>query len=140
MYGERPVQPSSSPCGVALSQAVPETGAGRMGALKLQRCRDLFQPQNRSGTRPSYLKFTKGGGGATFGFDGWSHISPVSSMGGARVPDVELHELSFPHRILTYEYHKDSAGAGKWRGGYGACFRLQFTEDGTTLVGSNRER
>ena len=54
-------------------------------------------------------------------------------MGGARVSDVELHELSFPHRILTYEYRKDSAGAGKWRGGYGAHFRLQFTEDGTTL-------
>ena len=79
------------------------------------------------------FKFTKGGGGATFGFDGWSHISPVSSMGGARVSDVELHELSFPHRILTYEYRKDSAGAGKWRGGYGAHFRLQFIEDGTTL-------
>ena len=63
-------------------------------------------------------------------------------MGGARVSDVELHELSFPHRILKYEYQKDSAGAGKWQGGYGAHFRLQFTEDSTTLsvqTGSDNE-
>jgi N-methylhydantoinase B len=79
------------------------------------------------------LHFTKGGGGATFGFDGWSHISSVSSMGGARVPDPELHELTFPHRILQYEYAKDSAGAGKWRGGYGAFVRLRFNENGTAL-------
>src|ERR1043166_7847877 len=79
------------------------------------------------------LHFTKGGGGANFGFDGWSHISPVSSMGGARVPDPELHELTFPHQILQYELTKDSAGAGKWRGGYGASVRLRFSADGTAL-------
>jgi N-methylhydantoinase B len=79
------------------------------------------------------LHFTKGGGGATAGFDGWSHISPVSSMGGSRVPDPELHELTFPHRILKYEYGRDSAGAGKWRGGYGTAVWLQFTDDQTAL-------
>jgi N-methylhydantoinase B len=80
------------------------------------------------------LHFTKGGGGATAGFDGWSHISPVSSMGGSRVPDPELHELTFPHRILKYEYGKDSAGAGKWRGGYGTEVWLQFNDDDTALA------
>ncbi len=77
--------------------------------------------------------FGKGGGGATYGFDGWSHISPVSSMGGSRVPDPELHELSTPNSILTYEYRKDSEGAGKWRGGYGATFHVRF-ESGSTLL------
>lgn len=116
---------------LALAQAVPQsvqagwarssTGAG--AALN-----------SRSGKYGAFiLHFTKGGGGATFGFDGWSHISPVSSMGGSRVPDPELHELTFPHRILRYEYQNDSAGAGKWRGGYGACVWLQFNDDTTTL-------
>jgi len=116
---------------LALAQAVPELvqsgwsrpNAGAGAALN-----------RRTGRYAAFiLHFTKGGGGATFGFDGWSHISPVSSMGGSRVPDPELHELTFPHLILQYEYKKDSAGAGKWRGGYGASFRLQFVEDGTTL-------
>lgn len=77
--------------------------------------------------------FTKGGGGATEGFDGWSHISPVSSMGGSRVPDPELHELSTPNLILAYEYRNNSAGAGKWRGGYGSVFRVRFEGGGTLL-------
>lgn len=89
---------------------------------------------SRSGRYGAFiLHFTKGGGGATFGFDGWSHISPVSSMGGSRVPDPELHELTFPQRILRYEYQNDSAGAGQWRGGYGACVWLEFNDDTTTL-------
>ncbi len=116
---------------LALAQAVPQlvqagwsrSNAGVGAALN-----------PRTGRYAAFiLHFTKGGGGATSGFDGWSHISPVSSMGGSRVPDPELHELTFPHRILEYEYSKDSAGAGKWRGGYGACFRLRFNEDGTAL-------
>ena len=115
----------------ALSQPVPElvqAGWSRSNSA----VGTAFNP--RTGRYGAFLlKFVKGGGGAAFGFDGWSHISPVSSMGGARVPDVELHELSFPHLILKYEYDMDSAGAGKWQGGYGAFFRLQFTEDGTTL-------
>lgn len=80
------------------------------------------------------LHFTKGGGGATAGFDGWSHISPVSSMGGSRVPDPELHELTFPHRLLKYEYGRDSAGAGKWRGGYGTAVWLRFNDDETAMA------
>jgi N-methylhydantoinase B len=115
----------------ALAQAVPQSvqagwarsSAGAGAALN-----------SRTGRYGAFiLHFTKGGGGATLGFDGWSHISPVSSMGGSRVPDPELHELTFPHHILRYEYQNDSAGAGKWRGGYGACVWLQFNDATTTL-------
>ena len=63
-------------------------------------------------------------------------------MGGSRVPDPELYELTFPHRILNYELRPDSAGAGKWRGGYGALFSLRFNEDGSALsvqIGSGAE-
>ena len=125
---------------MALSQAVPErvqagwarTNAGAGTALN-----------RRTGRAAAFiLHFAKGGGGATQGFDGWNHISPVSSMGGSRVPDPELYELTFPHRILNYELRPDSAGAGKWRGGYGALFSLRFNEDGSALsvqIGSGAE-
>jgi N-methylhydantoinase B len=74
-------------------------------------------------------QFAKGGGGATYGFDGWDHISPVGSMGGSRVPDPELHEIATPNFILGYEYEKDSAGAGRWRGGVGTWIRIRFEAD-----------
>lgn len=89
----------------------------------------------RTGRHAAFiLHFTKGGGGATAGFDGWNHISPVSSMGGSRVPDPELHELTFPHRLLKYEYTRDSAGAGQWRGGYGTVVWLEFKDDNTAMA------
>ena len=116
---------------LALAQAVPEraqAGWARSNAG----AGTASNP--RTGRHAAFiLHFTKGGGGATAGFDGWSHISPVSSMGGSRVPDPELHELTFPHRLLRYEYSKDTAGAGKWRGGHGASVWLRFNEDGTAL-------
>jgi len=116
---------------LALSQVVPQwvqAGWARSNAG----VGTAFNPRTRR-YAAFILHFTKGGGGATYGFDGWSHISPVSSMGGSRVPDPELHELTFPHGILQYELSKDSAGAGRWRGGYGARFRLKFNKDGTAL-------
>lgn len=116
---------------LALSQVVPQSvqaGWARSNAG----VGAAFNPRTKR-YAAFILHFTKGGGGATYGFDGWNHISPVSSMGGSRVPDPELHELTFPHVILQYELSQDSAGAGRWRGGYGARFRLKFNNDGTAL-------
>ena len=78
--------------------------------------------------------FGKGGAGARYGYDGWDHISPVSSMGGSRAPDPELFELRSPHLILNYEYLQDSAGPGEWRGGHGAHYRVQFTGESVAVV------
>lgn len=78
--------------------------------------------------------FGKGGAGATAGFDGWDHISSVASMGGSRTPDPELFELRSPHLIERLEYHRDSAGAGRWRGGHGVNYRVRFTSDSTAII------
>lgn len=65
----------------------------------------------------------KGGGGATYGYDGWDHIGVVVCSGGLRSPDPELHEMVNPYFLLQYEYWPDSAGAGQWRGGMGVIYR-----------------
>ena len=116
---------------LALAQATPDFAQAGWARVNIA----IGSGLNPRTSRPVAFiyHFTKGGGGATEGFDGWSHISPVSSMGGSRVPDPELHELSTPNLILTYEYRKDSAGAGKWRGGYGSIFRVRFESGGTLL-------
>lgn len=73
---------------------------------------------------------SKGGGGATEGFDGWDHVGTVVCLGGLRSPDPELHELVNPYRVLRYEYWPDSAGPGKWRGGMGIRYRWTCLADG----------
>lgn len=72
----------------------------------------------------------KGGGGATFGFDGWDHMGVVVTSGGLRAPDPELHEMSSPYFLMDYEYLPDSAGAGKWRGGMGTIYRWRVDAPG----------
>ena len=72
---------------------------------------------------------SKGGGGATAGFDGWDHIGTVICLGGLRSPDPELHELVNPYFIEQFEYRQDSAGAGKWRGGLGVTYRWRVEAD-----------
>lgn len=60
-----------------------------------------------------------GGGGATEGYDGCHHTSPVVCGGNILKCPVELAEIKWPWRILRYELLPDSGGAGKSRGGLG---------------------
>jgi N-methylhydantoinase B len=118
---------------LALDQAVP------MGAQALWARRPvagMSAGQNPRTGKPFAVihHFGKGGSGATLGFDGWDHLSPVASMGGSRTPDPELFESRSPHFILHYELRPDSAGPGRWRGGHGAHYRVRFTADSMAIV------
>jgi len=68
----------------------------------------------------------KGGGGASYGHDGWDHLAPSFCAGSLRAPDPELHELVDPYTVLQYEYWPDSAGPGEWRGGMGTIYRWRI--------------
>lgn len=72
---------------------------------------------------------SKGGGGATQGFDGWDHMGTVCTLGGLRSPDPELHELINPYLILNYELLPDFAGPGQWRGGNGMHYKWKVMAD-----------
>ncbi len=73
--------------------------------------------------------FHKGGGGATAGCDGWDHLGIVVCLGGLRSPDPELHEMINPYTLVKYELLPDSAGPGKWRGGFGIDYRWKVNAD-----------
>lgn len=112
---------------LALSQAVPE----RVQAAWGRWCAPATTGVNPRTGRPfGEIHFlSKGGGGATVGFDGWDHIGTVICLGGLRSPDPELHELVNPYFIEQLEYREDSAGAGKWRGGMGVTYRWRVEAD-----------
>lgn len=73
--------------------------------------------------------FGKGGIGATHGYDGWDHCTPVTPLGNCQAPDPELHEINFPFTILNYEIQQDSGGPGRWRGGLGVHYKFRIDAD-----------
>jgi N-methylhydantoinase B len=118
---------------MALGQAKPELGQGLWHRWSIASTSSGINP--RTGMPFAVIHFfAKGGAGATAGFDGFDHLSSVASMGGSRAPDPELFELRSPHRIQRLELLGDSAGAGRWRGGHGVNYRVEFTSPGTTMV------
>ena len=113
---------------LALSEAIPEL----VDAPWARWCAPATMGVNPRTGRPfADIHFmSKGGGGATQGWDGWDHIGPVICLGGIRSPDPELHELVTPYEVLEYEFLPDSAGPGQWRGGLGVRYRWRVLADG----------
>lgn len=112
---------------LALSQAVPEKTQAAWARWSAPATMG-FNP--RTGRLFGDIHFmSKGGSGATLGYDGWDHLGVISCAGGLRSPDPELHELVCPYTIQEYEYLTDSAGAGKWRGGMGVTYRWRIEAD-----------
>ena len=112
---------------LALSKAIPE----KVSAGWARWCSPATAGINPRTGRPfAEIHFlSKGGGGATHGYDGWDHITPVVCLGGLRSPDPELHEVIDPFFTLEYEYTPNSAGAGQWRGGLGVTYRFRVEAD-----------
>jgi N-methylhydantoinase B len=117
---------------LALAQAAPK----RVDAAWSRSCTAATTGFNPRTGRPfGDIQFlSKGGGGASFGLDGWDHIGTIVCAGGLRSPDPELHELVDPFTILTCEYWTDSAGAGQWRGGLGTIHRWRVDADEVAAV------
>jgi N-methylhydantoinase B len=76
----------------------------------------------------------KGGSGAIKGCDGYDHIGMIDASGGVLDQDYEMFEQQTPHLILQHEYWKDSAGAGKWRGGLGVLTRFRLGGKNLSVV------
>jgi N-methylhydantoinase B len=117
---------------MALAHAIPD---------RIQACWGKWCGPHTEGFNPrtgrrfvSIHHFCKGGSGATQGLDGWNHVGPISSMGGARAPDPERHELTCPYFIEQYEYLCDSGGPGTWRGGLGVRYRFRVLADNVQFV------
>jgi N-methylhydantoinase B len=73
-----------------------------------------------------------GGWGAWEGSDGESAL--INSVNGAleNIP-IEIIETKYPLRVRRYGYRPDSAGAGRWRGGYGTLREYAVRSDDVWL-------
>lgn len=67
---------------------------------------------------PDFLACASGAG-ALWGVDGWSTNGPVICSGTLYYPEIEVCEGLYPIFWERWEWAKDSAGPGRWRGGLG---------------------
>ncbi len=99
-------------CGPAISGVDPRTGQFYVG----------------------YAFCGMGGGGAMPFQDGPSYIGDGVDLGGLTAPNIETNELDMPHLTLHHEFLADSGGAGKYRGGLGVRYAIQFYDDAPFLA------
>jgi len=75
-----------------------------------------------------------GGAGGMSGLDGRHYIGDGIDLGGLIAPNIETNETNYPHITEFNEFTEDSCGAGKFRGGCGAKYRIKLYDEEPTLV------
>jgi N-methylhydantoinase B len=75
-----------------------------------------------------------GGAGGMPGMDGRHYIGDGIDLGGLIAPNIETNESDYPHVTEFNEFTTDSCGAGKFRGGCGAKYRIRLYDSSPTLV------
>ncbi len=118
----------------ALELAVPERGgAGIFGTITNQSIGGIDE---QVGPYVMYM-FNGGGYGGHHEGDGLIYGAPIISV--ARSQPVELYEQRYPVRIRKFAIREESAGAGEYRGGFGAIIETEFTRGvGTASVIGDR--
>ncbi len=133
-FGNSITGPHSDAIFLAMAEALPEkvtASWNRMLAFT------AVGKDPRMGNRPYVdilFNALKGGSGATHGVDGYDHIGLINCAGGILAQDPEMFEIHDPHFLIKHEYVRDSAGAGRWRGGLGVETRFRFDGEETRGV------
>jgi N-methylhydantoinase B len=117
----------------ALPDAIPSAGCGAAAVVSVS-----IPELHRGGTKVSVLEPLEGGGGAGEGFDGVSGND--SAAGYLRNTPVESIESAVAVRVLRYELSADSAGAGRFRGGWGTVFTFQLLRPDSVVTARGMER
>ena len=117
----------------ALSQAIPDKVTAGWNHLLCSLFTGVHPLTNRKYVDICFFGM-KGGSGALQGDDGYDHIGMIDASGGVLDQDYEMYEQQTPHLIIKHEYLKDSAGAGKWRGGLGVETIVRLSGDNTKMV------
>jgi len=119
---------------VALGQVVPkETSAiwsRHLSPIVTGKVRNQTDP--RTGAPRVYWAspfHSDGSSGALYGYDGIDGLGPCHAGGAVVRSPIEVEEWDTPYRWLYYEFLRDSAGDGEWRGGAGTEVEIQNLSD-----------
>jgi len=112
----------------ALSQAIPEytpAGCGHISASN-------YRGSNpRTGMPFETLDFQDNaiGQGAIEGYDGWPTLGMQGGQGWSQLPDIEIMQMVTPMRVLRNEHLLDELTPGKFCGGPGKIYKIQYLTD-----------
>ena len=124
----------------AWGQALAASGRDEMifgGTVNLQNCCiGGIHPQ--TGQRYVSYTWSEGGQGARSYGDGPSFAMFLYG-GGAQNQPIEVHERWYPVLYERFEVEPDSAGFGRYRGGYGSHRRWLMRGDATNSIHGDRE-
>lgn len=105
----------------ALGQAVPDDVGGASAATVMNTAVGGYDTEN--GPYVMYA-FNGGGYGGYLGGDGLTY--GASTVGTSKTYPMEVFEMRHPFRIREFSLHEESAGPGRWRGGYGAVMEMEL--------------
>jgi len=111
---------------LALGPAKPEWTTAAHGKMSLHVSAGTNPRTNRPFAIIDFVTCSEGSGG-TEGHDGWPQAGPTHCMGQLRSPDPEIMEVATPQIVLQNELVGDREGIGKFRGGYGGIYKVQYT-------------
>ena len=107
----------------ALAEAVPEQVSAGIGNLKVIAFSGL-----REEVHWVHMEIFEGSYGGRFTKDGMDAVDTLyANTRNNPIEDIESH---LPMRVTRYELREDTCGAGRSRGGVGACRAFQFLEPG----------
>jgi len=132
-FGNHLCPPNADAIIRALSQAVPDRVTAGWNQLLCYLTSGFDTRKDTSYVDIGFLGL-KGGSGATSGVDGYDHIGMIDASGGVLDQDYEMFEQQTPHLLLKHEYWKNSAGAGRWRGGLGVETEFKIGGRNTRVV------
>jgi N-methylhydantoinase B/oxoprolinase/acetone carboxylase alpha subunit len=119
----------------ALAKAIPDRVTGCTGSDANWFVAATTAPDGTTGV---FSDLPAGGwGGTPFG-DGMSVT--MDPLGNCMNMPAESAELFYPIEYESFELRPDSAGAGKFRGGLGAIFKVRFLCDGELSIETSRTR
>jgi N-methylhydantoinase B len=107
------------------------------GTVNLQNC-CIGGMHPKTGQRFISYTWSEGGQGARSYGDGPSFAMFLYG-GGAQNQPIEVHERWYPVRYEKFEVAQDSAGYGRYRGGYGSHRRWIMLGDAVNSIHGDRE-
>ncbi|CAN5503556.1 hydantoinase B/oxoprolinase family protein [soil metagenome] len=106
------------------------------GTVNLQNC-CIGGMHPRTGQRYVSYTWSEGGQGARSYADGPSFAMFLYGAGAQNQP-IEVHERWYPFLYERFEVEPDSAGEGRYRGGYGSHRRWRLTGDAVNSIHGDR--